>query len=1236
MPQRREDAVEKEAGQDSFDQLDFVYAPLPHNENLSLDSIEEYSQKKDAKIRQELEKASSDPDRAVSFLAKYDEEIVLELQAGIESGEISKQRIKRYYSLARLRFLGVPNPSEFLSACFDQPTSMLFEYEERHSREGVKGYDFSRAVELAKNLLEIVDNPAEFLRRTSAIGLVFTMMTHENQSSSEFKSLVDRLMQIPEEQFAPASESMLQLTWLGRTYGFEDHMREEFASRLDYLENYPNFDVDDQAALQAQSILQTLCGSPAERMSRVLGNNDEIQALLVIAQELFIKHQRERESVDRFQDRERLKKIWYRKPILFGLARSIQEGRRIDLSSEDYRSLDHSYMDDGQADRIERQVAISLNDEQRHVAEMLDLHAVDTTELVVQIDSLVQRTLNLQLPFDTREAILTLVNGGGQDQDAFSSKAFYRISEIFQNVDDGNILQEWIQVERELERTSRMRHSGDERNFMDAIDRRHALKRLLSRTMLVGESGAIDSELLRHVLRQAKEVPVSRYLDAETISQLPEKDRKLVRLVLQIDVASATNTLDFLIDNADQIVQHVGEDFKVTPEFVLLFFQSSYAAGSNSHNEIARILERSGLATGLVDYLNRIHPSLRLTGTPLSDHYEPIFLIFSGNADETERNRKLLEYWKERHAGVFIRSFSKDLLAEYFGEPIAQAFLAALPKQTDERRNAFLHNDYDRTSQWIIDMQKQTSENRWGSPALEGVTFDFSQDIKIATAFITKFGLAKNPFLFEIFKVLTLVEADAEYVLPQRVQELGLTRLEDLYREYDQIHSYLISTEPLIKVGQLSEFQKVLLSSVTGRDTHTFTRGDTMQDILDRYQRDIDSGEVLPVSPEYVVERVSFSDVEIEYEPSEAVQSKFNLILEIVGEIIEHPGEEHWKRVVQDFKVLLAEQVQTLQAKFKSVPEKQQPFIQKQLEQLSATVERVSEISSIDEALQVIGAYDPDKQQSDAWEILVQRIVFSRILKDGPIQDKLQSLAAASELSPKALLTAINVYDELIKHHAINFGSDESSPYWSSQTREFFADKGRKKQLKRLKGSFASVVGALKEDISRFERTVLETQRGIDMIPDRGLIGEMSGYIANACYTNEQSMLRNWEVTPYKFIDTTKDPAELVGTGLVFQVELENGEPALLVRAINIPNEDAYDMETFCEEFIDAIARVGQKTGAKKILVPGATGAMSNYQMTIGHLKSKYCEGQWPVSLSSYFAFNGYDLTSNVYVAREL
>lgn len=106
---------------------------------------------------------------------------------------------------------------------------------------------------------------------------------------------------------------------------------------------------------------------------------------------------------------------------------------------------------------------------------------------------------------------------------------------------------------------------------------------------------------------------------------------------------------------------------------------------------------------------------------------------------------------------------------------------------------------------------------------------------------------------------------------------------------------------------------------------------------------------------------------------------------------------------------------------------------------------------------------------------------------------------------------------------------------------------------------------------------------------------------------------------------------------LVFEVVTETGENALLIRGFDIPHEESFDMSATIEAFINGLSETAITRGKTKILVPGVSGAVSNYSRTISHFYNNYSSDERRnIHLSNRFDFNGYDLTQHCYVARDL
>lgn len=657
-----------------------------------------------------------------------------------------------------------------------------------------------------------------------------------------------------------------------------------------------------------------------------------------------------------------------------------------------------------------------------------------------------------------------------------------------------------------------------------------------------------------------------------------------------------------------------------------------------SIDEYMTLISNIKVAEECDQHIALITPLVRFEYQGLNSHYLPLLRLFNLYEDSNERESALAQYWLDNNCQTAaVRALSKDSLKVFFKENKGDDFLASLPAQTDERRNAFTHSKYDRTSQWLIFLSQKTANMRDFKDA-KHLAFDFHDDLPIATAFVTEFQLAKNPQLFLIFKALYLADQSESFEVPDSIKALGLTSMENLRTEYQEVQRYLVSPEPLFDLSSWTSFQLMLLSAVAGVDTHAFGEKESIEFIIDRFQRDLSADKIQPLPHEYVPVTISLSDVEVSYKPSAEAQETFAMASDVVDEVFENLENTNYVLgILSEFKVLLETKKQELLALRDTIEENKRKFLNLQIDQIDEQLILVDGATTADEALRSIGTFAPDKQQYELWSLFLHKLVFYQILKKTEGGDgSFQNLAIGVELDADSLKNINDVYGEVVKHHALDFASDRCLQYWSKETRVAFSGKKMRKQLSSMRGVFGSIARIFKDEQQRVKKRSLGSEAQIELVPDGGFTAELSGFFAQACYSAEKSLLANWPVVPYKFIDRSKSPPEIIGTALVFELALDNGEQALLVRPINIPNETEYDVETFCEQFFDQIAGIGKKRGFNKVLVPKKDGAISNSAGIKRYIPAQYCTGKTPVTLSERFAFNGYDLTHDCFVVRSI
>lgn len=172
-------------------------------------------------------------------------------------------------------------------------------------------------------------------------------------------------------------------------------------------------------------------------------------------------------------------------------------------------------------------------------------------------------------------------------------------------------------------------------------------------------------------------------------------------------------------------------------------------------------------------------------------------------------------------------------------------------------------------------------------------------------------------------------------------------------------------------------------------------------------------------------------------------------------------------------------------------------------------------------------------------------------------------------------------------------------------------------------------------------RRLLEKERKdtitLTVVPTRGILGELSGYFCDACWTRQNNIMENnQDMVFLTFIENYEDPlnARIVGGTLLIMTKSGNRDN-FVVRGFNPQDRiaDLYDMgelfDSFINDYLSALP--GRETREHSIPSPNS-GAFSNRPSVIAVGRARIGEENLP--LDSINRFNGYDITNQVYVIR--
>jgi hypothetical protein len=163
--------------------------------------------------------------------------------------------------------------------------------------------------------------------------------------------------------------------------------------------------------------------------------------------------------------------------------------------------------------------------------------------------------------------------------------------------------------------------------------------------------------------------------------------------------------------------------------------------------------------------------------------------------------------------------------------------------------------------------------------------------------------------------------------------------------------------------------------------------------------------------------------------------------------------------------------------------------------------------------------------------------------------------------------------------------------------------------------------------------TVYTGQQQIKFVPNRKIMGELSGYIADACWTSQNDvMANNQNMTPI-IIVTNPDQKKNMRTGGAFLLleasDRTTGDKVLVIRGNN-PQETIIsnlDPIEYVREVVVYAKEVAKNRGISKVAIPldGKGQSATNRQSVFDSYVTLYGNNRI-ISLSGNISFNGYDL----------
>lgn len=602
----------------------------------------------------------------------------------------------------------------------------------------------------------------------------------------------------------------------------------------------------------------------------------------------------------------------------------------------------------------------------------------------------------------------------------------------------------------------------------------------------------------------------------------------------------------------------------------------------------------------------------RISGSN-TDEADRLYGKLGEGIDITDVLRKLADENEDK----FIAFARKEHWKAVLGDDVIDRFLAALPAGTDEKRNAFTHNAYDRTTTFL--------QFLWRYDMLELNAAGFA----VMTDYVGRFGLSRSGKLYQCFSELSGLRGDDHRAL--RLFAPGIASVDDLERRVDELRRKVYSAEPFSDVGDLEEFELELLAVATGKSTHRFDGGrEPIERIASDFSENHEAGEITEVPEGYRVEEAEVPMVLIDFD-AEVIREDYHTLRREIVRSAENSQEA--LPLVKKAVLITEQRLRILESKPAN------KFLLEQISQLKALRGRIETAESLDDLMVVLmGTRFLGKK--NPFHPVMREIVFRKIFIKNRSEEALEDMKRRldrEDVLAGNVLEIISTVDDTVKQHVLNLERENEEQYWSPKAWDVLHASRKDTSLVDVLKIFSPHIGNLRQAAGEFKLEETGESATVRAIPDRGFVGEMSGYLADVCYTAEYPLLKDRpNLIPHKLVKGEGDAVEFFGSYLIFELEESTGEKVMLVRGFNVPDEASIDIVKFIEMNLDRLEATARRRGMTKVVIPGNMGALTNYPLTKKYLYNRYILGRDPIELSERFNFNGYDLTEDCFVVREL
>ncbi|HBU06828.1 MAG TPA: hypothetical protein DEB09_01975 [Candidatus Magasanikbacteria bacterium] len=519
---------------------------------------------------------------------------------------------------------------------------------------------------------------------------------------------------------------------------------------------------------------------------------------------------------------------------------------------------------------------------------------------------------------------------------------------------------------------------------------------------------------------------------------------------------------------------------------------------------------------------------------------------------------------------------------------------------------------------------------------------------EVFSGYVKEFGVSTSDVLFKYYKnIIDQKNGRLKELPPEQLQD-GLDTVEKLRERSIKIRQALIKGE-IPAPEEMTNFDYDVLRIETRFETSRWARQGKDIRVMHREFYTLQKGEkIAPLSAGYEEETLSVDKVEMKKLDFGDCQEEYGRLrndLVNAHELAKNGGVEKFK---QKLLIALKQELDGIVFEPGSNPRKIE-HLQKRKDILGVCLVGVTETVDVNKIMKLLMKLEIDlgvKSESSFTSPFLRAILFCRVIEGhSGFAEMPNEMNINEQANLEGLQYVRDMIQNVIKQHILLTGD------WRQ------GEEGEKRVLYAIKKyfggdeeNFPTVAEASRLAKNLTTNKIVEFLKGLEgelagraqnirMIPDRGFVGELSGYYADACWTNQDMFLRDWpNITPYKFVTGEEKEQEIMGAVLFIETKSKAGEKVVIVRGLNPRDKylNTLQGKSFCEQVFDKAKNTAKRVGAVKVLVAGAPGTTSNREKINSYVGSEYKKDEKKIPLENSLAFNDYEIQDECYLVRDL